>query len=442
MKKIKNISIIGYGRFGKVWAEFLKSDFNVFVCNKSKILPRDKAKRINFVSINEALKKEVIFLCIPISALENFLKKNRKNINKNALVIDVCSVKTYPINLMKKYLPRSCEIIGTHPMFGPDSFKKGRKDLKIVLSKVRQSRDNYEFWKKYFKKKKLKVVELSANEHDRLASRSQSIVHYIGRVLGELDLKETKIDTLGFKRLYEIIDQTCNDTEELFYDLQNKNPYGERVRKRIEKSFKKINYKLVKEKHKIPIVGIQGGEGSFNEEVIRTYCEEFGLSPTGFKIKYLYNSDNVLRNLERGKTDYGVMALYNSVGGAVVESMEALAQYECKIVEIIDHVISHHLMVQKGVKLSQIKKIISHPQTLKQCKRTLTRKFPHIEKEPGKGKLIDQSTAAKYLAEGKLPKSIGVIAPKICAELFELDILVLDLQDSSNNETSFAFIKK
>ncbi len=436
----KNISIIGYGRFGKVWAEFLKKDFNVYVANKSKIVPKERVEGVNFVNIKEALKKEVIFLCIPISAFEQFLKKNSKNINDKALILDTCSVKVYPIDLMKKYLPKSCEIIGTHPMFGPDSIKEGVENLKITLCKVKQRKDSYNFWKKYFKRRNLKVVELSADMHDKLASQSQSIAHYIGRVLGELNLKETKIDTLGFKKLNEIINQTCNDSEQLFYDLQTKNPYGEKVRRKIEKSFKKINYKLLKEKHKIPIIGIQGGKGSFNEEVARKYSEEFGLKK--YKIKYLYNSDNVLKNLEKGKTDYGVMALYNSVGGAVTESMEALAQYECKVVKIIDHVISHHLMVRRGVKLSEIKKIISHEQTLRQCKDTLRKKFPNITKKDGKGKLTDQATVAKLLSQNKLPKSVGVIAPRICAELFGLDILASDLQDSKNNETSFALIKK
>ncbi|NQV13620.1 MAG: prephenate dehydrogenase/arogenate dehydrogenase family protein, partial [Parcubacteria group bacterium] len=376
----------------------------------------------------------------PISAVEEFLTKNANQFNPEATVLDVCSVKVYPTDLMKKHLPRSCQIIGTHPMFGPDSIKEGAGDLRLVLSRVRQKPTTYNFWRNYFQQRQLKVVEITPRQHDKLASESQSIAFYIGRVLGELNLKPTPIDTLGFKRLQKMIDQTCNDSWQLFYDLQTKNPYGEGVRQRIERSFKKINRELQKEQHAVPVLGIQGGQGSFNEEVARTYDKEFGVGE--YKIKYLYDSARVIRQLKSGKIDYGLMAIYNSVGGPVLESMHALAQCECRMVQIVHHPIRHFLLAQKGVNLTSVKKIISHPQAIKQCRETLKKKFPRIKTASGQGELIDQATAAKVLAAGKLPPSTAVLANRVCADLFDLKILAKDLQDQKNNVTSFALIKR
>lgn len=440
MSQPQNISIIGYGRFGEVWAEFLKQDFNVFVADKKKIKPSAKIKGVSFVNLKEALQKEVIFLCIPISAFEDFLTKNAAKFNPEATVLDVCSVKVYPVDLMKKHLPRGCQIIGTHPMFGPDSIKEGKDDLPTVMSRVRQKPATYDFWRKYFARRGLRVVEITPRQHDKLASESQSITFYIGRVLGELDLKPTKIDTLGFRKLREIIDQTCNDTWQLFYDLQTKNPYGEGVRRRVERSFKKINRELQQEQHAVSVLGIQGGQGSFNEEVARAYQKEFGIGE--YQIKYSYDSDRVIRQLRTGKIDYGLMAIYNSVGGPVIESMHALAQGECRMVKIVHHPVRHFLLARKGVSLGDIKKIISHPQGIKQCQKTLKEKFPRIGIVGGKGKLIDQAVVAKELAAGKLPTSTAVMASKVCADLFDLKILAKDLQDQKNNVTSFALIKR
>ena len=440
MPKPKNISIIGYGRFGKVWAEFLKPDFNVFVATKGKVASKDKLKSVSFVSLQEALQQEVIFLCIPISAIEDFLAKNATKFNPEATVLDVCSVKVYPTDLMKKHLPRSCQIIGTHPMFGPDSIKEGKDDLPMVMSRVRQQPATYGYWRKYFARRGLRVVEITPRQHDKFAAESQSVTHYIGRVLGDLNLKATKIDTLGFKKLKEIIDQTCNDTWQLFYDLQTKNPYGEGVRKRIEKSFKKINSELQKEQHAVPVLGIQGGQGSFNEEVARTYTKEFGIGE--YKIKYLHNSDRVIRQLKSGKIDYGLMAIYNSVGGPVIESMHALAQCECRVLQIVHHPIRHFLLAKKGTSLKQIKKIISHPQAIKQCQSTLQKKFPRTKTVGSQGELIDQATAAKALAAGQLPSTTAVITSQVCADLFDLKIIAKDLQDQKNNITSFALLRR
>ena len=66
--------------------------------------------------------------------------------------------------------------------------------------------------------------ELS-DEHDRIAASSQGITHFIGRVLDESGVRSTDINTLGFNELLGVIEQTCNDSWDLFSDLQKFNPY-------------------------------------------------------------------------------------------------------------------------------------------------------------------------------------------------------------------------
>ena len=54
-------------------------------------------------------------------------------LSPDALVIDVCSVKEYPVRLMKELLPERVSILATHPMFGPDSAAHALQGRKIVL---------------------------------------------------------------------------------------------------------------------------------------------------------------------------------------------------------------------------------------------------------------------------------------------------------------------
>jgi prephenate dehydrogenase len=86
---------------------------------------------------------------------------------------------------------------------------------------------------------------MSPEQHDRLAAYSQGVTHYVGRVLRELELEETPIDTQGFKILRSLIDQTCNDSWELFRDLQLYNPYTRDMRERMEAALEIVNAKLV-----------------------------------------------------------------------------------------------------------------------------------------------------------------------------------------------------
>ncbi len=384
-----------------------------------------------------------IFYAVPISELDEAIKTGKKYIQKDQTILDVCSVKIYPKHVFEKHLAKKVvNLILTHPMFGPDSIKEGFRELKIVIYNLKSQKKIYNFWKKYFQGLGLEVVEMTPEKHDRLAAFSQGITHYIGRVLEDMKLKPTSIATSGFETLLEIKEQTCNDTWQLFSDLQTFNPFTKKMRIRLEKSLTKIYNKLLPEQvnRDYIIIGIQGGEGSFNEEACRFYCQKEGIK--NFKIKYLYTSNNVLNALHQGEIDFGQFALQNSVAGTVKETIDALSRYNCKIVEEFEIIVNHCLLAKKGMKLNEIKKIISHPQALAQCKSTLAEKYPDKELISGKGILVDQAKAAQYLSENKITKDIAVLAPKVCAKLYNLEVLAEGLQDRKDNYTSFLFVKR
>jgi len=446
----KKVSIIGFGRFGQLLAKIFSKDFEVQVFDVKNKKETAKKLGVNFVNLEKIFKAPTIFYAVPISKLKEAIKNSKKYIKDNQTILDVCSVKVYPKQVFEKELiEKKVNLILTHPMFGPDSVKntKGNvrenlKGLKLVIYNLSSQKKAYNFWKKYFQKLGLKTVEIPPEKHDKFAAFSQGVTHYIGRVLEDMKLKPTPIDTIGFETLLKIKKQTCNDTWQLFSDLQTFNPFTKKMRIRLEKSSIKIYNKLLPKRidPKYIIIGIQGGEGSFNEEACRFYCREHGIK--NFKIKYLYTSNNVLKKLHQGEIDFGQFALQNSVGGTVKETIDALSQYNCKIVKEFQIIVSHCLLARKGVKINQIKKIISHPQALAQCKSTLAKKYPDKKLISGKKNLIDQAQASRYLSEGKLPKSIAVLAPKICAQLYNLDILAEGLQDRKDNYTSFLFVKR
>ncbi|MBN2653090.1 MAG: prephenate dehydrogenase/arogenate dehydrogenase family protein [Spirochaetales bacterium] len=221
------IGVYGLGRFGSFWASTLANDFEVLVYSRSEQHSVPEGTRR--VSLEELSTCSAIFLCSAISATEPVLKSLLPHIEAETQIIDTCSVKVYPTSLMKKLLPNN-EILGTHPMFGPDSAKNGVEGLPIVVTPLRENSKSAVFWEKYFSSRKMKVYLMTPEEHDKEAAMTQGITHFIGRTLNELGLEQSQIATKGYNSLLEIIKQTCNDPWQLFLDLQKYNPYTEQMR--------------------------------------------------------------------------------------------------------------------------------------------------------------------------------------------------------------------
>ncbi len=102
--------------------------------------------------------------------MKEVLERIGPRLAPGSLVMDTCSVKALPVEWMEQTMPESVQILGNHPMFGPDSG------------------------------------------------------------LGGVKLTDSEIATPGCRKLLDIIEQTCNDSWQLFFDLQLYNPYTKDIR--------------------------------------------------------------------------------------------------------------------------------------------------------------------------------------------------------------------
>ena len=240
------IGIIGFGRFGKLIIKYLSEDKKVYVFSRSG--KDEEIKKSNGIpaSLEEVCKKDIIIPCVPISQFENTLKKIKNMLKDNSLVVDVCSVKEYPVGIMKKILPKKIGILATHPMFGPDSASETVKGRKIVLCKVRISDEKYKKIKSCLEKKGLIIIETTPERHDREIAKTLILTHFIGRGLINFGAKNLDIDTEGYKRLMNILEMVKNDTEQLFKDMNRYNKYSKEIRKGFMKSLSRIDKRLEK----------------------------------------------------------------------------------------------------------------------------------------------------------------------------------------------------
>lgn len=229
MESAKKVSVIGLGRFGFFWAGLLKERFEVSVWSRSS--NRETPPGCRRVPWEALFQADAVFLCCSIAAVPEVARQMAPCLRPGTVVLDTCSVKCFPLQALQTFLPTGTEILGTHPMFGPDSGAKGVRSLPIVLSSATESRQTFRFWKETFSEMGLSVLALSPEAHDREAAVTQGLTHLIGRVMQKMHATPSQMATRNYSKLLQISQSVCNDPDSLFYQLQLLNPYAAAARK-------------------------------------------------------------------------------------------------------------------------------------------------------------------------------------------------------------------
>jgi len=224
--KLTKVGIYGYGRFGSFLAKEMSRSFDVIVTDINMTNIDQKQESITYLLENEFFLTDfdIVVFANSINSFECVIEKIGK-INPSfwtgKLITDVLSVKEFVLDVMNVSLPPNTEIILTHPMFGPDSVHGVKKLVYYPINIINVNRVNVflDFWRSIG----CDLIHMSPEEHDKQASRSQLITHLIGRILNELQLQPSNIDTFSFQSLLKIINVTCSDSKELFLGLARKN---------------------------------------------------------------------------------------------------------------------------------------------------------------------------------------------------------------------------
>ena len=239
------IGIIGLGRFGRFASEILKHDFKVSVFDHRKINP---PRGVRQEPLEVVASKPILVFCIPISQIESACKDIKPFLYPGQLLLDTCSVKVYPIRIMRRILPRFVEIVGTHPLFGPDSAHQGIRGFRIALCPVRCLR--LEKIKTFLEEKGLRVIVTTPERHDREMAKTQALYHFLARGVAGLRIKVGALSTPGPARLFDEFRDVQKDSLELFYDLQTQNPHAGSIRRSLLKRLSQIERDLSRRNRK------------------------------------------------------------------------------------------------------------------------------------------------------------------------------------------------
>ncbi len=178
------------------------------------------------------------------------------------------------------------------------------------------------------------------------------------------------------------------------------------------------------------IVVFQGTDGAYSQMALKAFFKD------ECKSYHVDRWRDAMDDLKNDKADYAVIPIENTVAGSVTENYDLLSEYgHCIVAELVIE-IKHALLAKKGAKLSDIKRICSHPQALRQCSN-----FLNSHKDISQMTTKNTAMAAQMVSEGD-DYSLAAIANPINADLYNLDILSDNIINVDTNATRFIIVSK
>jgi len=177
-------------------------------------------------------------------------------------------------------------------------------------------------------------------------------------------------------------------------------------------------------------VAIQGVKGSNHYLVVNKYLQ----APQ--EIKCYESFTALVDSVVKGESDYGIMAIENSIAGSILPNYNLISQHELSISAEYFLDIKHNLVALQGQRMHEITTVKSHQMAFYQC-GCFFEDYPHL-------KLIedtDTALPAKQIADAQLANTAAIV-PDGTAELYGLDVLQHHIQDHDLNSTRFVKISR
>ncbi len=232
------IAVIGAaGKMGLWFTRFfLEQGDSVIVSgrNKEKLLKikneLDVEVADNVIAVENS---DRVMICVPIESFEEVVKEIHSYVKPNQVVMDICSIKKFAVDLMHKYI-RKGTTLGTHPMFGPDA--RSLKNQNFVLTptnaKERQLANEFKTW---LEERKAKVTVMSPRRHDELMSVVLGLSHFVGMVAFDTltnlaDFAETKkVAGTSYGLLKTLAERVASQDPSFYASLQANLPKVDEV---------------------------------------------------------------------------------------------------------------------------------------------------------------------------------------------------------------------
>ncbi|MFW1677526.1 prephenate dehydratase [Pontibacter sp. JAM-7] len=176
-------------------------------------------------------------------------------------------------------------------------------------------------------------------------------------------------------------------------------------------------------------VAFLGPEGTFTQQAAHKH---FGHSASNLPLPALRD---VFREVQAGTAQYGVVPIENTTEGVVSHTVDLFRQFDLKICGEVEVPVHLHLLMKKGADPKKISRILSHQQSLAQCRTWLDQNQPASEKMA-----VSSNAEAARLVASSQDENCAAVAGDMAAEQYELVSVERNVEDNPDNSTRFLII--
>jgi prephenate dehydrogenase len=225
-------AVLGAGKMGVWYAKYCKAQGDTVVLadrNAEKLSKLKDELGVEIADFPTAVKDaDRVLICVSISSFEETVKQIAPATHKDLAVMDICSIKEYPVEIMHKHL-KNALVLGTHPVFGPGS--NGVAHKAYVLTPTNKQEEAYaKEFKNWLEKEQAHVFVMTPQKHDELMAIILGFPHFVGLAACETLIEHPafaeskKLAGTTYRMLLTLAESVAQETPDLYANVQTKVP--------------------------------------------------------------------------------------------------------------------------------------------------------------------------------------------------------------------------
>lgn len=236
LRQFNSIGVIGYGRFGALLVDLIRHRVGRSLALKI-YAPERTCDAKQFFELDQVAACDAIVIAVPISRFEEVTQQISPLIKPDTLIVDVCSVREHPNAVLRRDLAKRANIIGSHPLFGPSTVSESGIDGQaVIVENLSCPPDIFKMFTESLSQVGIKIVDMSAEDHDRIAAETQFVALLLAEFVKSLALERRAVNTPSYSKLLEFIDSVGVDRS-LIKDMLTHNRFAPQILAKLEQQF-------------------------------------------------------------------------------------------------------------------------------------------------------------------------------------------------------------